>query len=128
MQSIGDQIRSIREQLAMTQAQLAERSGLHSQSMIADIENGKRLNLTLPTISKLAKGLNCQYVSQLQPLKDIADILDDRSTEVAQKCVDLASGSAALELQSPSQESVTVSVATLKMRLLEDKSSLWQKI
>lgn len=127
MQSLGDQIRVIREELGMTQAQLAERSGL-SQSMIADIENGRRVNLTIPTILKLAEGLNCQYVSQFQPIKDIPQILDERSTEVAQKLVSISSGSAAIELQSPSQGAVTMQVANLKKELLKDKSALWQKI
>lgn len=127
MQSLGDQIRVIREELGMTQAQLAERSGL-SQSMIADIENGRRSNLTLPTIFKLAEGLNCQYVSQFQPLKDIPQILDERSAEIAQKLVSISSGSAAIELQLPSQDAITIQVANLKKQLLENKSALWQKI
>ena len=127
MQSLGDQIRIIRDELGMTQAQLAQRSGL-TQSMIADIENGKRANLTLPTIFKLAEGLHCQYVSQFQPIKNIPQILEEKSTEVAEKLVSISSGSAAIEFQRPSQEAVTLQIANLKKELLENKSALWQKI
>jgi transcriptional regulator with XRE-family HTH domain len=70
MQTIGDQIRTIREALGMTQTQLAERSGL-TQSMIAGIETGERDNPSFATVNKLAEGLNCSFVSQLSPKKDI---------------------------------------------------------
>lgn len=128
MQSLGDQIRALREQLGMTQAQLAERSGVGSQGMIAEIESGKRKNLELQTISKLAQALNCLYVSQLQPLKDIPEIIEEQSTNVAQKLISVSSGSAAIELQAPSQKSISIQIALLKKRLLESKSALWQRI
>jgi predicted DNA-binding mobile mystery protein A len=128
MQSIGEQIRSLREAFGMTQQQLAERSGL-SQSMIADIENGRRPNLTIPTLMKLAQGLNCQYVSHLMPEKDIQTILDERSSIVANKIISTSSGSMAIEMQLPSKETLEKQIAELKKELLEKhKSALWQKI
>ena len=128
MQSIGDQIRSLREVLGMTQEQLAERSGL-SQSMIADIENGRRANLTTPTINKLAEGLNCKYECRLIPQKDIQTILDEQSTAVANKIISTSSGSMAIEMQLPSKDVIDKQIMELKKELLEKhKSALWQKI
>lgn len=128
MQSIGDQIRSIREVLGMTQEQLAQRSGLN-QSLIAEIERGKRENLNLSTIKKLAEGLNCQSLVQLLPTKNISQILDEQSTFVARKIVSISSGSAAIELQLPDQAAVEKQIKEVKRNLLEkNRSSLWQKI
>ena len=80
MQTLGDQVRQTRLALGMTQQQLGERSGL-AQNVIAAIENGKRENMTLPTIYKLAAGLNCQLIVQ----KDISAIREEQSEYVARK-------------------------------------------
>lgn len=128
MQSIGEQIKGLREDLGMTQVQLGERSGL-SQSMIADIENGRRPNLTTPTIMKLAQGLNCYYVSQLIPMENIETILDEQSSAVARKIISTSSGSMAIEMQLPSHEAIEKQIVELKKEILKkDKSALWQKI
>ena len=128
MQSLGDQIKNIREALGMTQAQLAERSGL-AQSMIAEIERGKRENLGLSTIKKLAEGLNCQSLVQFLPKKDLSQILDEQSANIARKIVSISSGSAAIEMQPPSRGAMDRQIAELQKELLEKhRSALWQKI
>ena len=128
MQSLGDQVKQIRIGLGMTQQQLAERSRL-AQSAIAAIENGKRENLTLPTIYKLAAGLNCQFVPKLIAQNDIAVIREKQSDYVARKIISISSASAAIELQSPSPEFIEKQIAELKKDLLEKHgSALWQKI
>ncbi len=128
MQSLGDQIRVIREQLRMTQVQLAQRSGL-SQSFIAETESGKRFNLSMVTINKLARGLNCQFVGQLVLTGDISKMLDEQSENVARKIVSITSGSTAIELQLPSQSLVNEQIEKLKKDILEKHlSALWQKI
>ena len=126
--SIGSQIRQIREALGMTQLQLAERSNLQ-QSVIAEIEGGKRTDLCLTTIAKLAGGLNCQSVVQMVPQKKIHDLVDEKSTELAQKIVAASSGSAAIELQMPDRSVINKEIKEVKRDILEKhRSSLWQKI
>jgi transcriptional regulator with XRE-family HTH domain len=126
--SIGSQIRQIREALGMTQSQLAERSNLQ-QSVIAEIEGGKRTDLCLTTIAKLAGGLNCQSVVQLVPQRKIRDLVDEKSTELARKIVAASSGSSAIELQTPKQSVIREEIAGIKRDILEKhRSSLWQKI
>ena len=125
---LGDQIRQIREALGMTQQQLAERCQLH-QSVIAEIESGKRKDLCLSTVKKLAMGLNCQTLIQIVPQKEIAQILDERSTDIAQKIVGMSSSSAAIEMQRPNQNIVNEQINEIKKDLLEKhKSALWQEI
>jgi transcriptional regulator with XRE-family HTH domain len=112
----------------MTQLQLAERSGLR-QSIIAEIEGGKRTDLCLTTIARLAKGLNCEPLVQMVPQKKIDDLIDEKSTELARKIVATSSGSAAIELQAPRQSAISDEINVVKKDILErHRSSLWQKI
>ncbi len=125
---LGVQIRQIREALGMTQQQLAERSDL-TQSIIAEIESGKRKDLCLTTIARLAEGLNCQPVVQMVPLKKIPALIDEKSTELARKIVAASSGSFAIELQMPNRNVISNEIKELKKDILERRmSSLWQKI
>ncbi len=126
--SIGLQIRQIREAMGMTQLQLAERSNLR-QSFIAEIESGKRTDLCLTTVAKLAGGLNCQSVVQMVPQKKIHDFIDEKSTELAKKIVAASSGSSAIELQMPNRSVINKEINEVKRDILEKhRSSLWQKI
>ncbi len=128
MQSLRDQIKQIRTGLGMTQQQLAERSGL-AQSMIAEIENGHRENLTLPTIHKLARGLNCRFIPQLIAEKDIPVMREEQSDYVARKIVSISSGSSAIEMQFANKDAIEKQVEALKRELLEKRgSALWKKI
>lgn len=128
MQTIGDQIRTIRVALGMTQTQLAERSGL-TQSMIAGIETGERDNPNFVTVNKLAEAMNCSFISQLSPKKDIPVFLEEQSDHLARKIVAISSGSSAIELQPPSQKIIEEQILEIKKDLLgKHKSALWQKI
>ena len=127
MQSIGDQVKQIRTALGMTQQQLAERSGL-AQNVIAEIETGKRESMTLPTVRKVATGLNCQFVG-LIPENDIARLRAEQGERVAQKIIAITSGSAAIEMQLPSKAAIEKQIEDLKRDLLtKHESILWQKI
>ena len=126
--TLADQIKGIREALGMTQEQLAERCGF-SQSYIADIENGRRENLELSTVKKIAEGLKCTTLVQIAPDKDINQILDEQSTQVAEKIVAITSGSAALERQLPDKKIIDEEIQATKKNLLEQhRSALWQKL
>jgi len=128
MQTLKDQVRQIRLALGMTQQQLAARSGL-AQSVIAEIENGRRENLTLPTIHKLAQGLHCRFIPQLIAEKDIAVIREEQSDYEARKIIAISSGSAAIEMQLPGRDAIEKQVRELKQELLEKHgSSLWAEI
>ena len=128
MQTIGEQIKRLRANFGMTQQQLAELSGV-SQSMIADVENERRSNLTIETLKKLATGLNCDYMSQLIPVDNIETILEERSLSLAKKIVSTSSGSMAIEMQLPPKASIDEQIRILQKELIEKhKSALWQKI
>ena len=124
--TLADQIKGIREALGMTQGQLAERCGF-SQSYIADIENGRRENLELSSVKKIAEGLRCSALVLIVPDKEINQILDEQSTQVAEKIVAITSGSAALERQLPDKKIIDEEIRATKKDLLEQhRSALWQ--
>ena len=127
-ETLADQIKGIREALGMTQEQLAERCGF-SQSYIADIEKGRRENLQLSTIKKIAEGLRCSALVRIALDKDINQILDEQSTQVAEKIVAITSGSAALERQLPDKKIIDEEIQATKKDLLEQhRSALWQEL
>lgn len=124
---IGQEIRRMRESLGMTQAQLARRAGM-SQSTIAGIETGKRRDLQLSTIMRLAEGLDASPMIGLQPKNDIRETLEKRSLEVARKIVLATSGSAAIEMQLPDPQFVQDQIKeTQKEILKKHKSLLWER-
>lgn len=126
--TIGAQIRQVREALGMTQQQLAQRCQLQ-QSVVAEIESGKRKDLCLSTIARLAAGLNCKSFIQIVPQKVISRILDERRTAIAQKIIGMSSGSAAIEMQSPNRHLIREQISEIKRDLLRKrKSALWQEI
>lgn len=54
--NLGSVVKSQREQLGITQEELARRAGLH-RTYITDVEGGKR-NITIESMLKLASALN----------------------------------------------------------------------
>ncbi|MGY1714220.1 helix-turn-helix transcriptional regulator [Geodermatophilus sp. SYSU D01106] len=63
MNSLGRQIRQLREAAGLTQAELAERTGT-SQSAVAHLESGRRIP-TLTTLQKFAHALGRDVVVTL---------------------------------------------------------------
>ena len=51
-------IRLLRKELGLTQEQAAQRAGLKGKARWADIETGKRANITLSTLEAIAKALD----------------------------------------------------------------------
>ena len=68
--SIGHQIKQMRELMGMSQSQLAKRSAMN-QSAVAAIESGKRVDLQLSTVQRLAAGLNGRLILGLVPETNI---------------------------------------------------------
>jgi len=124
--AVGLQIREIRLALGMNQDQLARRVHMN-QSFIAEIESGKRNDLCVSTVKKLAKGLHCQAVLRIVPEEQISKILDKKSDDLAQKIVSATSGSAAIEKQAPDQAMMHEKFLEIKKDILERRrSSLWE--
>ena len=77
-ESIGEQIKTRRLALSLTQGDLADRSGV-SKAMICDVECGKK-NPTIRLLGQLANGLGCG-ISDLLDLDDTPRFVSDRRAQ-----------------------------------------------
>lgn len=66
--SIGENLRSLREEKGYTQVTLAEKAGL-SQSMMAQLERGTK-TMSLPLALDLAEILECSVIDFVQQRKE----------------------------------------------------------
>lgn len=64
--SFGSNFREVRERAGLSQPDAARRAGI-TQQAISDIETGKRLNLTLAMMTRLAEAVNTDLVILLRP-------------------------------------------------------------
>lgn len=85
---IGERIRRFRKEMNLSQEQLAERSGLHT-NYVGQVERGEK-NLTLETLEKMVGGLNIsleelfRYIGPVEPkdaLSQIVELLVERPSE-----------------------------------------------
>lgn len=85
---IGERIRRLRKEMDLSQEQLAERSGLHT-NYVGQVERGEK-NLTLETLEKVVGGLDIsleelfRYIGPMEQkdaLSQIVELLVERHTE-----------------------------------------------
>lgn len=95
----GGWIRTIREALGMTRVQLAKRINVKPQTL-ADLEayeaTGK---ITLESLNRLAKALDCRVVYAVIPSKPLAEVRHDRARTIARRQLERVSHSMRLEAQ-----------------------------
>lgn len=95
----GGWIRTIREALGMTRVQLAKRLNVKPQTL-ADLEayeaTGK---ITLESLNKLAKALDCRVVYAVIPSKPLGETRRDRARALARQQLERASHSMKMEAQ-----------------------------
>lgn len=93
-------VKTIREALGMTAAQLAHRLTLHPSRITRIEEEELRLSLTLNTLYKIAEALECDLVYALVPKHDIEDILRERAKKLAITRIQRLQNSMSLENQA----------------------------
>jgi len=103
----GGWVRAIREALGMTQAQLAARLGISRQSL-QDLERAEaNRRITLDSLDRLAKAMDCRVVYALVPEKgSIDDVRTRRAQSLADAMLKSSEHSMQLEAQGvPARES-----------------------
>ena len=103
----GGWVRAIREALGMTQAQLAARLRITRQSL-QDMERAEaNRRITLDSLDRLAKAMDCRLVYALVPEKgSLEDVRARRAQEVADELLKSTEHSMKLESQGvPARES-----------------------
>lgn len=122
--SVGALIRSIREQLGMSQRALAKRAGV-PQSTVSRIEQGRR-DVTLSTLHKILGAISCDLVIAPLLQGSINSIRQKQARKVAEKQVGYLQGTMNLEGQQPDPRFVEELLAQEVERLLQGPSAkLW---
>lgn len=121
-------IRTTRESLGMSGAQLARRMGVTrariSQAEIKELSGG----VTLRTMEAMAEAMGCRFVYAIVPEGTIEDIVARRAMQKAGKLLETSGVHMALEGQSLSNQQRQYELDRLKEELLkETPSDLWDE-
>ena len=121
-------VKAIREALGMTTAQLAKRLGI-SQPSVVGLEKAEAAKvITLETLERAARALDCTLVYALVPRKPLETILRERAREKARERLRTISHSMSLEDQHVHEEDEHEQLERLAQKLLEGPgSALWDE-
>jgi predicted DNA-binding mobile mystery protein A len=121
-------VQAIREALGMTTAQLAKRLGI-SQPSAVGLEKAEAAKvITLETLERAARALDCTLVYALVPRKPLETIVRERALEKARERLRTISHSMSLEDQRVDEEDEHEQLERLAQKLLEGPgSALWDE-
>ncbi|RLA40911.1 MAG: mobile mystery protein A [Gammaproteobacteria bacterium] len=120
-------IKAIREALGMTTAQLARRIGVSQPRVVAIEKAEKNASITLGSLERAARALDCQVVYALIPRKPLNDLVEERVRIVAEKRLQSTQHSMALEAQSIDKSDEEEQLKRLSERLMKKAGSeLWE--
>jgi len=115
-------IKAIREALGMTTAQLAQRIGVSQPRVKAE----KNASITLDSLERAARALDCRVVYALVPRKPLDDMVAERAHIVARKRLQSTRHSMALEAQSVDRSDEEEHLKRLREQLIRKSGSeLW---
>lgn len=120
-------IKAIREALGMTTAQLARRIGVSQPRVVAIEKAEKNASITLDSLERAARALDCQVVYALIPRKPLNDLVEERVRIVAEKRLQSTQHSMALEAQSIDKSDEEEQLKSMSERLMKKAGSeLWE--
>ena len=119
-------IRSIRESLSMTSAQLAKRVGVSQPNIIKWEQREIDSTITMKSLRRVAQAMQCDLVYALVPRKPINSILEERAKQIAADSLEQVSRSMRLEDQETSAAHRTRLAQQIVRQLLEETPKrLW---
>ena len=120
-------MRTIREALGMTAAQLAKRMQVKTPR-IFEIEHSEADGrVTIATMQRIARAMGCEFVWAIVPKEasSLEQMRHDRARAIAEKQLARVDHSMALENQLPKDRSFKARRAELTLKLLENDRRLW---
>lgn len=110
-------IKAIREALGMTSQQLAERMGIRQSGVIAVERREVEKTVTLETLQKAARALNCELVYALVPQESLEKIVDEQARISAVQILRSTQHTMKLEEQEVSSLLTSLHLEELAMEL-----------
>jgi predicted DNA-binding mobile mystery protein A len=121
-------IRAIREALGMTTSQLANRLGIAQPSAVGMEKSEALRSITLETLERAARALDCTLVYALVPRKPLEQMVQERARKKARERLHAISHSMALEDQRVPTEDEQDQLERLANKLIDGPgSALWNE-
>jgi predicted DNA-binding mobile mystery protein A len=121
-------IKAIREALGMTTAQLAQRLAIAQPSAVGLEKSEDSKAITLATLERAARALDCTLVYALVPRKPLEEIVRERARARARERLRSISHSMALEDQRVREEDESAQLERLVQKLIDGPgSTLWDE-
>lgn len=122
-------IRAIREAVGMTTAQLAQRLNIAQPSVVGLEKAEASKAITLETLERAARALDCTLVYALVPRKPLETLVQERARGVAQERLRTISHSMALEDQRVREDDQRAQFERLAQKLIDGPgSALWDEL
>ena len=123
----GGWLRSIRETLGMTTAQLASRLGVARQAVAKFERNEAAGKITLESLTRVAEALECRVTYAVVPVKPLAEMRRARALALADALTKPVAHSMKLEAQGISDKETRRQREQLAEELLRGSSrKLWR--
>jgi predicted DNA-binding mobile mystery protein A len=121
-------IKAFREALGMTTAQLAKRLGVAQPSVVGLEQAEASKAITLKTLERAARALDCTLVYALVPRKPLENLVQERARQAARKRLHTISHSMALENQRVLEDDERAQLERLAQKLIDGPgSALWDE-
>ena len=119
-------IRTVRNSIGMSGAQLARHLGL-SRAQISQLEKSEQSeSITLKSLDKLAEAMGCRVVYAIVPQTTASDLIKVRAFDKATTLVDSAGTHMALEAQTLNREQRQFEIDRIANKLIHDMpNNLW---
>ena len=119
-------LRTMRNALGMSGAQLARRLGV-SRAQVAQAEKNELAGvITLKTLKYMAEGMGCRIVYAIVPENSAGDLVARRAREKAEQLIRKTSAHMALEQQSLDKKQLSFELERLQRELINEMpSDLW---
>ena len=121
-------VRSMRNALGMSGAQLARRLKV-SRSQVAQAEkNELSRSITLKTLDNMAQAMGCRVVYMIVAESQITDLVNNRAREKATQLVNLADTHMALESQRLGESELEYEIERIQTQLVKEMpTDLWNE-
>lgn len=121
-------IKTIRKTLGMNTRQLGERCGITSERIIRIEADEVSKRITMATLDKMAKAMNCKLVYAFVPNNGLVEFIEQTAGNKAKNSLTRISHHMKLEDQKTSDTAINEQIEALKDEMLRNNlKNIWDK-